>query len=93
MPNSVKIETASPTAIAQEFSERIRQAPDWASKLTVREEWCSAYANFTPEQKAELEPHFAKLGESIDRRFAEMDALIADFKQKHPSLTHLFDEK
>ncbi len=93
MSNFAKTETTSPTDIALEFRERIRQAPDFETKLLIREEWNSVYQNFTPERKAELEPYFAEIHQSIERSFTEMDALIADFKEKHPGLTHLFEEK
>ncbi len=90
--NSVKTDLATPTAIALEFRERIRQAPDLATKKAIGAEWHAVYDSFSPEQQIQLKPHFADLLRSMERKISEMDVLIAEHLRKYPESAHLFKE-
>lgn len=78
--------------MAEGYIQRIQDAKTDEERQRFATEWHQAYAAFSPEEKAEVQPLLDTIKAGIKGHFDEMDALISDFKKRRPNLAHIFEE-
>lgn len=88
----MKTNVISTLELAEGYVQRIHEAKSDEERQKFATEWHQAYASFSPEEKEEVQPLLDKISAEIMARIDEMDALIADFKQRRPHLAHVFEE-
>ena len=88
----MKTNVISTLEVAEGYVQRIQEAKTDEERQRFAEEWHRAYAAFSPEEKADVQPLLDKIRDDIMTSFAEMDALIAKVKEQHPNLAQIFNE-
>jgi hemerythrin len=87
----MKTNVISTLEVAESYIQRIQEAKSDEERQRFATEWHQAYAAFSPEEKAEVQPLLDRIKESIQAHFDEIDALIEDFKKRRPNLAHIFE--